>query len=168
MKLVVALTFSIFLFGCAMATNPVPEGYLGPTATISDSATAGDSRHLEQMFWVAGIDGKGIPNSYDASQAASQGHGPALTTKVVTRRIEARPQRVKLIGSHITAAPIVMLLAMPAGKFLTVAGEVEFTPAPGGSYVVKGELGDKCAVWIEDANTHDIVTEKVTTLPHSR
>ena len=161
MKLVVALVFCIFLFGCAMATNPVPETYAGPTATVTDSTTAVEG-DLDQMFWVAAIDGKGIPNSYVASQAASRGQGPFLTTKIVSRRVEAKPQSVKLIGSHITAAPIIMLLAMPVGKFTTIEGEVEFTPSPGGAYVVKGDLRDKGAVWIEDANTHEIVTEIVT------
>ena len=99
MKLVVALTFSIFLFGCAMAKNPVPEGYLGPTATISDSGTSGN---FARMFYLTAVDEKGIPNSYDASQAASRGQGFALTTKFVTRRIKAKPQRVKLVGTHVS------------------------------------------------------------------
>jgi hypothetical protein len=114
------------------------------------------------MFYVTAIDGKGISNSYDASQAASRRHGFALTTKFVTRRIEAKSQRVKLIGTYVSAAPIVTLFDMAAGK-TSIVGEVEFTLEPGGSYIVKGELGDKGAVWIEDANTHAIVTEKVVT-----
>lgn len=160
MRLAAILTFCIFLLGCARTVNPVPQGFTGPTATLSDSGTTGN---YVQMFWVADINGKGIPNSYDASMAASQGQGFLLKKRYLTRRIEAaKPQRVRIMGDYVSSAPIVLLFNTARGV-RTIVGTVEFTPRPGRSYIVTGKLGKDGAIWIEDAKTHEIVTRKVVT-----
>lgn len=70
--------------------------------------------------------------------------------------------KVKLLASHTTGAPIQTLFSQVAGTFFSVEGTVDFNPQPNGSYVVKGELKNEgSAVWIEDANTNQPVTEKV-------
>lgn len=161
MKLISAFVLLFLLSGCASLYKPVPEGYSGPTATISDSGITEDVTKA-QMFVVASIDGNTIANSLGATRGASYGQGPVLTTRFISRQIQARPQRVKLIGTHITAAPIVALLNMAAGSYLSVEGEVEFSPLAGGSYTVIGKLGkNESSVWIEDARTSERVTEIV-------
>lgn len=162
MKFISVLIFSILLSGCASLYQPVPEGYTGPTATISDSGIT-DNSAKAQMFVVSSIDGNFIANSLAATHGASYGQGPFLTTKIISRRVKAVPQRVKIVGTHITAAPIIALVSMAAGSYLSVEGVVEFDPAPGGSYIVKGKLGkEESSVWIEDANTNERVTRIVT------
>lgn len=67
-----------------------------------------------------------------------------------------------LVGTHETGAPIHALFSMARGTFFSVEGVIQFTPAGGGDYVVKGELGKaSSAVWIEDAVTGRRVTEKI-------
>ncbi len=71
--------------------------------------------------------------------------------------------KVKLRGSHATAAPIHAIFSQASGSFYSVEGVTDFTPVPGGNYVVKGELNkDGSSVWIEDVGTHRPVTQKVS------
>ncbi len=155
---VVAITAC--LASCA-TYKPVPEGYTGPVAVISDSGFA-ESGSKAQIFALVEVDGNSIDNSFAASARASQGQGFALTTRYVSRPIPAAPMKVKLKGSHTTAAPIQAIFSQAAGSFFSVEGVTDFTPASGGRYVVKGELSkDQSSVWIEDAATNRPVTEKV-------
>jgi len=140
------------LSGCA-TFEPVPKDYVGPTATIRDTGFSEDSRKA-QMFAVVEIDGNGIMNAFGASAMASHGRGAALTTVYPQRRVKAAPMRLLLRGSHATGAPIHAIASQIAGTFFSVEGSVEFTPQPGGVYVVKGKLKrDESSVWIEDVST---------------
>ncbi len=70
--------------------------------------------------------------------------------------------QVKLIATPQTGAPIHELASRVTGNFFSVEGEVDFNPAPGGRYLVKGELKKGASsVWIEDVETGECVTEKV-------
>lgn len=159
-KIYFAFVIAILLHGCA-TYNPIPEGYTGPVATIADSGFA-ESNAKAQIFALMEIDGNKIQNSFGASAAASQNQGFRLTTRFVSRPIPARPMKVKLTGSHTTAAPIHALFSQASGSFFSVDGIVDFTPAPGGNYVVKGDLKKEgSSVWIEDTVTKQAVTQKV-------
>jgi hypothetical protein len=114
------------------------------------------------LFYAASIDGKDIPSSYNTSQAGDLGKSYDLLTRYVSRRVEIKPQRVKIIGIYVGASPVTTLFKTSEGR-TPIGGVVEFTPEPGGAYIVRGELGDKGAVWIEDEDTHSVVTEKVVT-----
>ena len=161
MKVVSAVVIALALTGCA-TYQPVPPGYAGPVANVSDSGFAEDGTKA-QLFVLVEVDGNAIANSFGASANASHGRGFALTTSLVQRQVPAKPMTVKLRASHTTGAPIQALLGQAAGTFFSVDGVVAFNPAPGGSYVVKGELKKEgSSVWIEDANTKQPVTEKVT------
>ena len=160
MKSITAALLAVALVGCA-AQPPVPEGYNGPVATVSDSAFS-ESRMKAQLFVLAEVDGNAIPNSFGASARASQGAGAALTTKLVDRQVPAKPMKVKLLASHTTGAPIHAMFSQAAGTFFSVDGVVDFSPKPDGKYVVKGVLKKEgSSVWIEDADTKQPVTEKV-------
>ncbi len=150
-----------FLYGCA-TYNPVPDGYAGPVATIADSGFA-ESGSKAQMFVVAEVDGNAIRNSIGASASASYGQGFSLTTRFISRPVPAKPMKLTLRGTHTTAAPIHAIFSQAAGTYFSVEGVVDFTPAPDGNYVVKGELKkDGSSVWLEDRATGASVTAKIT------
>lgn len=154
------LLVALSLSGCV--TQPIPEGYKGPVATVADSGFSEDGTK-GQLFVLAEIDGNPVRNSIGASASASHGQGFALTTRVISRQVPAKPMKVLIKGTHVTGAPIHSLFNMARGTFLSVEGAVDFSPAPDGTYVVKGELKkDGSSVWIEDTRTRQPVTVKVT------
>lgn len=160
MKILLAAVLAVALAGCA-AYQPVPSGYTGPVATVSDSAIAEDNKKA-QLFVLEEIDGNRIPNSFGASARASEGKGFMLTTSVLDRQVPVKPMKVKLHASHTTGAPIQALFSQAAGTFFSVDGVVDFLPKADAKYVVKGELKKEgSSVWIEDAITHQPVTEKI-------
>ena len=160
MRKLLFLIIPILLHGCA-AYQPIPEGYKGPTATVTDSGFA-ENGSKAQFFVLAEINGNRIRNSFGASANASYGQGFALTPVYVQRKIPARPMQIKLVGSHATAAPIHSLFSRAAGTFLSVEGIVSFTPKPNGRYVIKGELKENgSSIWIEDAETREKITEVI-------
>ncbi|MFN7571825.1 MAG: hypothetical protein ACK5TK_10305 [Betaproteobacteria bacterium] len=151
------------LAGCATtpADNGMPKDYSGPKATLTDSVKAEDGSKA-QVFAVTSIDGVRVYNTPGASRQASQGRGFALTTNTVSRPVAARPLKVGLIATHITAAPIHEIASRAAGTFFSVEGVVDFTPQADRSYVVRGELkAQGSLVWIEDSASGEVVTQKV-------
>lgn len=161
MKVLATMALTLALASCA-TYQPVPADYTGPVATVSDSGFS-ESGSKAQLFVLEEVDGNQISNSFIASANASHGRGFALTTNFVQRQVPAKAMKVKLHAGHTTGAPIQAIFSQVAGTFFSVEGVVDFTPAPGGSYVVKGELKKQgSSVWIEDANTNQPVTQKVT------
>ncbi|MBI4998435.1 MAG: hypothetical protein HZC22_16375 [Rhodocyclales bacterium] len=160
MKRLAALLIAATLAGCA-AYQPVPEGYAGPIARISDSGQSEDGTKAK-VFALSAVDGNSIRDSFRASAAASHNRGATLILQVVSREVPAQPMKVTLKASHITGAPIHAMASKVAGTFFSVEGTVDFSPKANGSYVVKGELKKGgSSVWIEDADTGQPVTEKV-------
>jgi hypothetical protein len=160
MRLLMSVALVVLVAGCASPPT-VPADYSGPLATVFDSGEAED-RSKAQMFVLAEIDGNRVDNSIVASRRASSGQGFALTTAYLQRSVPARPMKVKLLGTHTTAAPIHEMASRMAGTFFSVEGVVDFSPKPDGRYVVKGELKKTgSAVWIEDSVTNQPVTERV-------
>lgn len=157
----VFVVIALLLHGCA-TYKPVPEGYTGKVAVIADSGfTEGGTK--AQIFALMEVDGNAIQNSFGASAGASQNQGFALRTRFVSRPVPATPMKVKIKGSHATGAPIHAIFSQAAGTFFSVVGVVDFTPAPGGSYIVKGQLRKEgSSVWIEDNATGKPVTQKIT------
>lgn len=151
----------IALSGCA-AYQPVPPGYSGPKAILSDSGSP-ESGSKARLFAAMEIDGNRIANSFGASASASHGQGFALTMAVIDREVPAKPMRVTIKASHTTAAPIHAIASQMAGTFFSVEGVVDFDPKPNTKYVVRGELKKEgSAVWIEDVMSGQVVTQKIT------
>lgn len=160
MKITLAALFALTLTGCA-TYQPVAPDYSGPVATVSDSGFS-ESRTTAQIFVLSQINGNRIADSFHASAAASYGQGFALTTRYVERPVPATPMKVVLRGSHATGAPIQALVSQASGTFFSVEGTVDFSPHPGGKYIVKGELKKEgSSIWIEDSSTQKPVTQKV-------
>jgi hypothetical protein len=157
-----ALSIVAALSGCAQLAPAVPDDYKGPVAFISDSVVQEDGRK-GQVFYVASINGISIPSALTATRQASQNQGFALSLHSEMRRVPVEPLKLKLVASHVTAAPIHELASRAAGTFFFVEGEVSFTPVEGGDYVVKGELKkDGSSVWLADAKTLEPVTAGVS------
>lgn len=155
------VVLALALSGCVATEGPLPQDYKGPTALLSDSGFR-EGAGRAQFFVAYEIDGRTINNSIFASRSASHGQGFALTTRTVTRPVAAGPQKVKLVGTHQTAAPIQEIASRAAGTFLSVEGVVDFNPAEGGIYTVRGELKKEgSSIWIEDDRTRQPVTAVV-------
>jgi len=156
----------IWLAGCATPYEPVPQGYTGSTANIADSAQP-RSTSVSNVFAVVEIDGHPIANTFRASAGASQGKGFKLTTLTTERYVPAEvPLKLKLSASPMTGAPIQQMAMQLAGTFYSVEGVVDLKPRAGGKYVVRGELKKEgSTVWIEDVESGQPVTEKLTSKP---
>jgi hypothetical protein len=151
------------LAGCATVSAPVPEGYSGPTVELEDTGER-ESDGKGVFFVAVAIDGKDIENSLRESRRASAGRGFSLTGILTTRQVPVTPMKLKLVGTHMTAAPIHELAARAAGTFFSVEGVVEFRPVEGRKFLVTGELTKpKSCVWVADATTKTPVTEQVCT-----
>lgn len=160
LKLAGCLFVALALHGCA-TYRPVPDGYTGPVANIADSGIPGDGSR-SQIFGVVEIDGNPIDTSFSASGPERSLWRSTLATRFISRQVPATPMKVKLVGSHITMAPIQAIVGQIAGNFFSVSGTVDFRPAPGGNYIVKGELKKGgSSIWIEDRATGLPVTEKI-------
>lgn len=144
-----------------------PGGSLNYAVTTQAVATIADSWNSEgskkaQLFMVTEVDGQAIQNSDTESSSLSKGAGARLYVAITTRDVPAKPLKLKLVATHTTGAPIHGLFSQAAGTFYSVSGVVDFTPMADGKYVVKGVLKkDGSSVWIEDAATGQVVTEKI-------
>jgi hypothetical protein len=149
----VVLTAAL-LGGCASPS--IPDGYTGPTATIKDTVVAKDGQSA-YMFYLNYIDGRHIETSVHATQEKNYGSGLSMEPVSVERKLPARPCRLTLQAMIVYAAPILAL----TNEGYDVNGEVQFTPTPDSTYIVKGELSPTySAVWLED-DTGKVVTPKI-------
>jgi hypothetical protein len=145
---------SLLLSGCA-------------TVVINDSGQQDDGSR-GTFFVVTAIDGKTIANSLAATRQSSYGQGFALSAYFVSRLVPVRPMRLRLVGTHQTAAPIHEMVARMAGTFQSVQGEVAFNPVEDAIYRVTGTLDPKqSCVWVEEERSQAVVTERVCTRPES-
>ena len=155
MARIAAALFVLALAGCA--TNPIPEGYTGPLARVTDTVVRHDSKKSD-FYYVSEVDGARIEESAWKTREANYGKGFFQQPYTVSREAPARAMEVTLRAHTQYAAPILELL----NPVYEVSGKVTFVPKPGGEYVVKGVLGEGyAAVWIEDIATGDVVTEKI-------
>ena len=156
---VVVSTLGLMLVGCATElTNPTPESYQGPRSKIYDSSMNVDSGKGEFCV-LETLNGNRIANSIGETLDRGRGRGMTLTPWITDRRIPSQPVKAGLRCQTVHAAPILAL----AGTVLSVSGVVDFSPNADGRYVVKGELSKAgSSVWIEDKDTGEVVTAKVT------
>ena len=165
-RLAVLGVAALVLQGCASFEPTIPVGYTGPTASISDHGF-NESTSKGQIFYVESIDGKPVQTGSMLTQQASNGQGFGLTLAYAQHPIPARPLRVKIVGTHITGAPIQAIASQIAGTFYKVEGEVNLNPVEGHRYFVMGKLAkDASKVWILDPEVGSVpVTEVVESRP---
>jgi hypothetical protein len=151
----------LLLAGCAGLAPAVPEDYRGPVASLADTGFA-ESGGKGAFFVALTVDDRAIENSLFATRRASYGQGFRLTSRYVMRDVPARPSKIRLTGTHQTAAPIHEIAARMAGTFFSVEGVVAFDPEIGKDYIVTGELSkEQACVWIADNASKKPVIEKV-------
>ncbi|MBC7917058.1 MAG: hypothetical protein H7Y28_04520 [Rhodoferax sp.] len=158
-KLVVSIAIGLMLGGCATKlVNPTPESYNGPRAKIYDSMMNVDSSKGDFCV-LETLNGDRIANSIGETLDRGRGRGLTLAPWITDRRIPSLPVKAGLRCETVHAAPILALV----GKVRSVSGVVDFSPKDEGRYVVKGELKESgSSVWIEDKDSGEAVTAKVT------
>jgi hypothetical protein len=160
MKSSLPLLALVTLAGCATVSPSVPDTYKGPIATVADTGMQDDGSK-GQFYVLAEIDGRTIENALRETRGASYGKGFALTSRYTTRNVPVAPLKVKLIGTHQTAAPIQEIVGRAAGTFFSVEGVVDFKPSEGKKYIVTGELKkERSCVWIQEDGASQPATEK--------
>src|SRR5258706_8031478 len=144
MKHTLALvTLFVMLSSCA-TTAPIPP-YTGPSAKIRDSFSNVTGTTKADLFYLDGIDGKGVRNAFDETFDLNYGHGMVLSPRAYERSVPAREGKYQLHGRTYFAAPILEM----AGHAFQIEGEGVLTPEAGENYVVKGELSpDHHALWV--------------------
>jgi hypothetical protein len=161
MKALVLTSIVFVLVGCTTVSTPIPVGYTGPVVPLADTGTKEDGGKA-RFFSALQIDGKDIKNSLNETRSASYGQGSALNLKYTTRNVPVQAMKVKLIGTHQTAAPIREIASRMAGTFFSVDGTVDFKPVEGKRYEVTGELKkERSCVWIVDVETKAEATDKI-------
>jgi hypothetical protein len=142
------ILLSLFMSGCITVHNPIPEGYVGPLATIDDSFKVHSSR-TASMFYIQKIDGKNVLNSFSKSYDASYGKNGILVTEGHSHQLPALKIKLSLSGETVHGAPIGYILN--AGSNYIVRGDIEFEPEDNKHYLISGELTkDSSAIWIEN------------------
>lgn len=158
----VAVGLLLLVSSCANFEPTIPKGYSGPTAEISDDFLW-ETSSKNQLFYVEAIDGKPVESALILTRRASAGQGFSVSARTATHQIPAIPLRLKIVASHVTGAPIHEISSRAAGTFLHIEGEVNFTPSPGGHYLVAGRLlGSDSSVWIVDAKSKERVSEIIS------
>ena len=158
--------FCVFVLGlAACATDPLPSGYSGPVAKLLDSVgDSGDTTHhalysRDEYFFASAIDGKPIKDTLSATRTKSFGKGKNTDYDIINRDIPVRLITIKIEGKVSYAPPIFELTH--AGSLYSVAKVIQFEPAEGRTYIVKGKLAETGSeVWLEDMRTGEHVGTK--------
>jgi hypothetical protein len=160
-RLVFCCSLAMLLLGCATFEKPLPQNYTGPKAEIRDDGDY-EGKEKGRLFYVDAVDGKSVESGLVLTRRATQGRGFQVLLQFARHDVAARPLRLKLVGTHVTGAPIHELASRAAGTFFSVEGEVTFTPKPDTQYIVLGKLSkEETSVWIADLDTKERVSEVV-------
>ena len=151
-----AVAAVIALWGCT--TNPVPEGYTGPVASITDSFNY-RSDTVYDFFVVTKVNGKRIKESLSATAGLNEGRGLAATTALaISRKVPAEEATFTVTGRTQYAAPILAMV----NPVYEITGDIRFTPLPDHDYYVEGKMDDDHSViWIRDNTTNQQVAGKI-------
>lgn len=155
-RILAVLVLLPLIAGCVSAPMPIPNGYSGPRAKVSDTSSAVSSTKV-QFFQLSKVDGRTVQTSSASTYTANYGRGFAMDPRLEYREVPARQCILSIEGVTHVAADI---LAFGGGMY-HVEGDVTVTLDPDKAYLVKGVLGKQySAVWLEDASGQ-IVSSKV-------
>lgn len=140
--------------------EPVPEGYTGPVADITDTIDnqTGTSAY---MYVVYQVDYKPVANSIAASLNKSYGNGAILTSELISRQVPIEKIALSVMAKKVYAAPVGSWISENP---VPVQGKFTFTPQAGHSYSVKGVLGIESSVvqLVDDIDGTIIAEAKAT------
>lgn len=146
------------LAGCASFEPAAPADYQGPTVNVADQVLP-VSDQLVHVFEIRRVDSRRLLSSSIATLNANQGRGFSVKPVALSNELPLQPTRLQLLATTQWAAPI---LAMTHPTCQT-EGEVSFAPLDGRHYRVAGRIvPDECAVWVEEIESGQPVTSKVT------
>ena len=150
------------LAGCATFEKPIPTGYEGPIAAIGEDGSYEESSR-GKLFYVESIDGKRVESGLALTRRATANLGFRVILQYAVHQVPAKPLRIKIVGTHVTGAPIHEIAARAAGTFYSVEGEIDFTPEADGAYFVTGQLEKGTStVWIAEVKTKKRVSSVVS------
>ena len=144
------LGLGLLISACA-TYEPVPKGYAGATAKLTDSTgNDADSERCASFFFLDAYDGHDVENSFTATEQGNRGRGMGMTIEGYSRLVPAQEATFHLKARTHCAAPILEV----TNKVYMLEGDVRFAPQGDGQYTIKGELGEeRSAVWVEDLAT---------------
>lgn len=161
LNLVLVVSTAATLSACGAL--PRVQATTGPTAELNDRMQADEDEGNPRVFAVVAIDGVAVPNGLNKADRVGWGHGQGLLPYMLARTVEAKPRTYRLRGEFLARAPIERLVRQAKGNDPTVEGELIFNPKPGGVYRLNGALSPSgSAVWIEDFETGQVVSERVS------
>jgi len=138
----------------------VPDDFTGPTALIKDSFSNHVYGNLLKpdtvdFYVLTEVDGEAIGNALAITRISNSGAGFFARPRNHERRVPIKRMRLKLLASTYIAAPIGEIFI----KTYPVERTVEFTPKPGGVYVVSGKMSPNGSnVWLQ-TDSGEVVTQ---------
>jgi hypothetical protein len=148
MRTLSIIALLIFFTGCATLHSPVPEGYVGPTATVSDSFSNKEATKAH-YFILSKVDQKPIKTSWGKTRSDNYGQGTQFTPSIIDRPVLPKEQLLGIKGLIFFPTDAQALF----GDNLAVEGEFQFTPKPGEKYIIKGTISEVVSkVWMEDSS----------------
>lgn len=152
---------AIGLAACSQITPLVPP-VGAPTAELNDSIDEDVDGTNPRVFAVLSINGIEVPNAARNVKRIGVGMGSAVLPLMVARPIEAKEVSVKVIGKHLTNAPINEFIRRAKGSFQEIEGTLMFTPKAGMVYRVAGSLAAQSSeIWIEESESRIRVSKSV-------
>jgi hypothetical protein len=137
--------------------RPIPPGYNGPLARVFDSITPRSSTSVD-IFYLAEVNGRAIPNSLSATRAANHGLGFTQAPVLINRQLPAQPSVFKIVGRTEYAGAVQAIV----NKVYEITGQTTFTPLPDRVYQVKGEFRpERSSIWIWDTATYQVMGQKI-------
>ncbi|MBL4864905.1 MAG: hypothetical protein JKY67_00840 [Pseudomonadales bacterium] len=156
-NILAVILISISVSGCATVNPSIPNDYYGPRAIIIDSENRIDKGKAD-LFYLSHINGLKIKDSRSESLRASYQQGNNLTTVILETEVPSRKQIFTIVGRTEYAMPARAFV----GAVYEVKGDISFTPAPIGKYVIKGTLGKYTStVWIESVLQPDEIIGRI-------
>lgn len=158
MKYALCLGALALLGGCASFEPAAPADYTGPTVNVADQIQR-RSDQLLHVFEIRRVDGRRLLSSSIATLNANQGRGFSTNPIALTNELPLQASRLRLMATTQWAAPI-LALTHPTCQ---TEGEVNFQPQADRHYRVAGRIApDECSVWVEEIESGQPVTERVT------
>lgn len=154
MKVVLLVSLSYLVGGCALPSPFIPDNYAGDTAIINDTFDQFGDMNAD-IYYVESIDGKVIENAIDStmiainSETKKAGACWRLSPVGHHRKVPTQPMHITVAGKKLS---INKLLRYTSGTLEPVVkGELQFTPEANATYLVKGNLSPEfTGIWLED------------------
>lgn len=150
LKKYLSLILLIFLVGCAY--NPIPKGYKGPTAMITDTYEKKEESSA-QYYVLNSIDKKFITNSFGETRQKNYGRGTVFTPAMVSRDVLPKEQEFKIQAFIFYPTDALSLFS----DSQSVEKSIIFEPKADEEYFVKGSISPNGSeVWLEDSQGNQI------------